>query len=59
MLRCKKAKKGWVAATIIGGAGVLATGTAAIVQANKLKKTGNSTDNKTAPKSTDTTDEKQ
>ena len=30
-------KKGWVAATVVGGVGVVATGTAAIIQANKLK----------------------
>lgn len=34
---CKKQKKGWIAATVIGGAGVLATGTAAIVQGVKIK----------------------
>lgn len=32
MLRCKRVKKGWVAATVVGGIGVAATGTAAIVQ---------------------------
>ena len=36
MARCEKAKKGWVAATVIGGAGVVATGTAAIVQGVKI-----------------------
>ena len=36
MLRCEKAKKGWVAATVIGGVGVAATGTAAIVQTVKM-----------------------
>ena len=36
MVRCEKAKKGWVAATVIGSAGVVATGTAAIVQGVKL-----------------------
>ena len=35
--KCQKKKKAWTAATIIGGAGVLATGTAAIVQASKKK----------------------
>ncbi|MCQ2562074.1 MAG: hypothetical protein MJ158_00420 [Alphaproteobacteria bacterium] len=34
---CQKQKKGWIAATVIGGAGVLATGTAAIVQGVKIK----------------------
>ena len=38
MLRCEKNKKGWVAATIIGGVGVAATGTAAIVQTVKANK---------------------
>ena len=38
MQRCKKAKDGWVAATVIGGAGVVATGTAAIVQSVQIKK---------------------
>ena len=33
MARCNKAKNGWVAATVIGGVGVAATGTAAIMQA--------------------------
>ena len=36
-IRCQKMKKGWVAATVVGGVGVVATGTAAIIQANKLK----------------------
>ena len=36
MVRCEKAKKGWVAATVVGGVGVAATGTAAIVQGVKL-----------------------
>ena len=37
-MRCEKAKKGWLVATVVGGVGVVATGTAAIVQADKLKK---------------------
>ena len=37
MARCQKAKKGWIAATVVGGVGVVATGTAAIVQSSKLK----------------------
>jgi len=41
MLRCKKSKNGWVAATVIGGAGVVATGTAAIVQGVQLSKQNN------------------
>ena len=36
MIRCEKAKKGWVAATVVGGVGVAATGTAAIVQGIKI-----------------------
>lgn len=36
MIRCEKAKKGWVAATVVGGVGVAATGTAAIVQGVKI-----------------------
>ena len=41
MLRCNNSGKNWKAATVFGGAGVVATGTAAIVQtvnANKSKK---------------------
>lgn len=38
MLRCEKAKKGWVAVTVVGGVGVAATGTAAIVQTVKANK---------------------
>ena len=36
MIRCEKAKKGWIAATVVGGVGVAATGTAAIIQGVKL-----------------------
>lgn len=35
--KCKKKKKGWIAATVIGSAGVVATGIAAGVQAGKIK----------------------
>ena len=35
--KCQKQKKGWIAATVIGAAGVVATGTAAAVQGAKLK----------------------
>ena len=35
--KCKKQKKGWIAATVVGAAGVVATGTAAAVQGVKLK----------------------
>jgi len=36
MIRCERVKKGWVAATVVGGVGVAATGTAAIVQGVKI-----------------------
>ena len=36
-VRCQKMKNGWVVATVVGGVGVVATGTAAIIQALKLK----------------------
>ena len=35
--KCEKSKKGWVAATVIGSAGVVATGVAAGVQGAKIK----------------------
>lgn len=35
--KCKKQKKGWIAATVVGAAGVVATGTAAAVQGVKIK----------------------
>ena len=35
---CNKAKKGWVAGVAVGAAGVVATGTAAAVQAGQIKK---------------------
>ena len=35
--KCEKKKKGWIAATVIGSVGVVATGTAAAVQAGKIK----------------------
>ena len=35
--KCEKQKKGWIAATVIGGAGVLSTGVAAAVQGVKIK----------------------
>ena len=34
--KCQKAKKGWIAATVVGGAGVVATGIAAAVQGTKI-----------------------
>ena len=38
LLRCKKSKRSWTTATVVGGVGVVATGTAAAIQATKLKK---------------------
>ena len=35
--KCEKQKKGWIAATVIGSAGVLSTGIAAGVQGVKIK----------------------
>lgn len=35
--KCKKQKKGWLAATVVGSAGVVATGVAAGVQGAKIK----------------------
>ena len=37
--KCESSKKGWTAATVIGSAGVVATGIAAIVQGVKIKNT--------------------
>ncbi|MCQ2568578.1 MAG: hypothetical protein MJ163_03205, partial [Alphaproteobacteria bacterium] len=34
--KCQKQRKGWIAATVIGAAGVVATGTAAAVQGVKI-----------------------
>ena len=34
---CEKQRKGWIAATAVGGAGVVATGVAAIIQNKKLQ----------------------
>lgn len=36
-IRCEKMKNGWIVATVVGGVGVIATGTAAIIQGTKLK----------------------
>ena len=38
ILRCKKMKTSWTVATVVGGAGTVATGTAAIIQGVKLGK---------------------
>ena len=37
--KCKKQKKGWIAATVVGGVGTVSTGVAAAVQGVKLKNT--------------------
>ena len=34
--QCERKRKGWVAATVVGGIGVVSTGIAAIVQGSKL-----------------------
>ncbi len=36
ILKCEKSKKGWIAATVIGSAGVVATGVAAGVQGAQI-----------------------
>lgn len=49
--KCESSKKGWTAATVIGSAGVVATGVAAIVQGVKISDTKgkiSSTNKKTA-----------
>lgn len=37
LVQCKKQKKGWITATAVGGAGVVATGITAAVQALQIK----------------------
>lgn len=34
---CERKRKGWVAATVVGGAGVVGTGIAALVQNSKIQ----------------------
>lgn len=46
LVQCKKQKKGWIAATAVGGAGVVATGITAAVQALQIKNKKNSLDEK-------------
>ena len=36
-MRCKRSKSTWTTATVVGGVGVVATGTAAAIQGIKLK----------------------
>ena len=44
--KCQKQKKGWIAATVIGAAGTVATGVAAGVQGVKLKEVKGERDKK-------------
>lgn len=37
LAQCKKQKKGWTAATVIGGVGIVGTGIGAIVQNNQIQ----------------------
>ena len=37
ILKCERKRKGWVAATIVGGVGVVGTGVAALVQNSKIQ----------------------
>lgn len=46
--KCKKQKKGWIAATVVGSVGTVATGTAAVVQGVKLKDKKDEYENKKA-----------
>ena len=41
--KCEKSKKGWTAATVIGSAGIAATGIAAIAQGVQISKTKDAT----------------
>ncbi|MBR4891718.1 MAG: hypothetical protein IKZ34_00860 [Alphaproteobacteria bacterium] len=43
--KCQKSKKGWIAATVIGSAGVVATGIAAGVQGAQIKEQKNTISN--------------
>ena len=44
--KCKKQKKGWIAATVIGAAGTVATGVAAAVQGAKISEKKDMSDEK-------------
>ena len=44
--KCQKQKKGWIAATVIGSAGVVSTGIAAAVQGVKIKDKKNELEDK-------------
>ncbi len=37
ILKCERKRKGWVAATVVGGVGVVGTGVAALVQNSKIQ----------------------
>lgn len=37
IMKCERKRKGWVAATVVGGVGVVGTGIGAIVQHNKIQ----------------------
>ena len=37
IMKCDRKRKGWVAATVVGGVGVVGTGVAAIVQNSKIQ----------------------
>ena len=37
IMKCERKRKGWVAATVVGGVGVVGTGVAAIVQHSKIQ----------------------
>ncbi|MBO4700971.1 MAG: hypothetical protein J5620_04480 [Alphaproteobacteria bacterium] len=37
IMKCDRKRKGWVAATVVGGVGVVGTGIGAIVQHNKIQ----------------------
>ena len=45
-LRCKQSKSQWTTATVVGGIGVVATGTVAAVQVGKLQKAKKKSDEK-------------
>ena len=37
IMKCERKRKGWVAATVVGGVGAVGTGVAALVQHNKIQ----------------------
>lgn len=46
IMRCERVRKNWKTATIVGGVGTVATGTAAVIQAVKLNKQKSQVDDK-------------